>query len=59
MLQKSESPNPSSTFTLPASAEQEWRFSYQFTSDKSNRMVRVVVGVGLLTLMIVAGNAAW
>lgn len=59
MSSLSESSSSSVPFTLPASAEQEWRFSYQFATKRSNLVVRVGLGVGLLALMIVAVNAAW
>ncbi len=57
MSQLSES--LSSVITVPASAENEWRFSYQFAATQPNRIARVVLGVGVLALMIVAAHAAW
>ncbi|HEX4950371.1 MAG TPA: hypothetical protein VFZ34_27140 [Blastocatellia bacterium] len=45
--------------TLPASSEHEWRFSYQFTASPSSVVARVMLGVGLVALTIVAVNAAW
>ncbi len=59
MSQLSESSFPSSTIILPASAEYEWRFSYQFATPQPNLVVRMALGVGLLALMIVAVNTAW
>jgi hypothetical protein len=53
------SESPSSVITIPASAENEWRFSYQFASTQPNLVARVALGVGVLALMIVAANAAW
>lgn len=59
MSQLSESSSPSSVITLPASAEHEWRFSYQFATTPPNKVARVALGVGLLALMLVAVNVAW
>lgn len=53
----SESSSP--FLTLPAAAEQEWRFSYQFAAAPPQRVARVALGLGFLALMIVAVNAAW
>jgi hypothetical protein len=53
------SESPSSVITIPASAENEWRFSYQFAATQPNLVARVALGVGVLALMIVAANAAW
>lgn len=53
------SESPSTVITIPASAENEWRFSYQFAATQPNLVARVVLGVGVLALMLVAANAAW
>ncbi len=57
MSPMSESSSP--FLTLPAAAEQEWRFSYQFAAAPPQRVARVALGLGFLALMIVAVNAAW
>ena len=47
------------TITLPAAAEYEWRFSYQFAAPPPYLVARVALGIGLLALLIVAVNTAW
>ena len=59
MSQLPESSFSFSTISLPASAESEWRFSYQFATPQPNLVVRMALGAGLLVLMIVAVNTAW
>lgn len=49
----------SQPITLPATPENDWRFSYQFTPHRSTLIARVVLGVGILGLVIVVTQAAW
>ncbi len=58
MSQLSES-SSSLTVTLPAAAEHEWRFSYQFAAPPPYLITRLTLGIGLLAIMIMAVNTAW
>lgn len=59
MSSLSETSSLTTAVTLPAAAEHEWRFSYQFASSPPKLVMHMAIGGGILALMIVAVKAAW
>ena len=49
----------STAVALPADAEHEWRFSYQFAARTSSSAMRFAFVAGLVALTLVAVKVAW